>query len=151
MYLNDYLNDNADLLGRLNDELSCQHSTYLPEHCSICSDREIVDYRRGIRITDMELETGDIDALALDITNRIRTKARRVLRKNYRKFMKQSDIEAIEKALFQHYDASFDDEFLYLTEDDISDIEQIFGSNDNWGDPVDMENDFSIEEILEMV
>lgn len=151
MYLNDYLNDNADLLGRLNDELSCQHETYHPDYNSICSEREIVDYRRGIRITDMELETGDMDALALDITNRIRTKVRRTLRKNYRKFMKQSDIEAIEKALFQHYDANFEDDFLYLTEDDISDIEQIFGGNDNWGDPVDMENDFSIEEILEMM
>ena len=106
---------------------------------------------RGISITEMELKESDQECLALDITNRIRSKVRKSLRKSYRKFMKQSDIEAIEKALFQHYDASFDDEFLYLTEDDISDIEQIFGSNDNWGDPVDMENDFSIEEILEMV
>lgn len=151
MYLNDYLNDNADLLGRLNDELSCQHSTYLPEHCSICNERQIVDYRRGIRITDMELEPRDTDALALDITNRVRTKVRRTLRKTYRKFMKQADIEAIEKAMFTHYDSNFDDGFLFLTEDDISDIEQIFGSNDNWGEPVDMENDFTIEEILEMV
>lgn len=146
MYLNDYLNDNADLLKKLNDELSCQHSTYLPEHCSICSEREILDYRRGIRITDMELSNGDIDALALDITNRIRTKVRKSLRKSYRKFMKQTDIEAIEKALFQHYDANFDDGFLYLAEDDISDIEQIFGGNDNWGEPID----FSVEEILDM-
>lgn len=151
MYLNDYLNDNADLLGRLNDELSCQHSTYLPEHCSICNERQIVDYRRGIRITDMELEPRDTDALALDITNRVRTKVRRTLRKTYRKFMKQADIEAIEKAMFTHYDSNFDDGFLFLTEDDISDIEQIFGSNDNWGEPVDMENDLTIEEILEMV
>lgn len=64
--------------------------------------------------------------------------------------MKQSDIEAIERVLFQYYDDKFSDGFLYLTEDDISDIEQIFGSNDNWGEPVSMECDFSIEEILDM-
>ena len=64
--------------------------------------------------------------------------------------MKQSDIEAVEKALFQYYDDEFDDGFLYLTKDDISDIEQIFGGNDNWGEPVSMEHDFSIEEILDM-
>ena len=150
LYLNDFLLDHDDALKMLNDELSCQHSTYLPEHCSICNERQIVDYRRGIRITDMKLENGNIDALALEITNRIRTKVRRTLRKSYRKFMKQADIEAIEKALFQHYDADFDDGFLYLTEDDISDIEQIFGGNDNWGEPVDMELDFTIEEILDM-
>ena len=150
MYLNDFLLDHDDVLKILNDELSCQHSTYLPEHCSICNERQIVDYRRGIRITDMELENGDIDALALEITNRVRTKVRRTLRKSYRKFMKQADIEAIEKALFQHYDADFNDGFLYLTEDDISDIEQILGSNDNWGEPVNMEHDFTIEEILDM-
>ena len=150
MYLNDFLLDHDDVLKILNDELSCQHSTYLPEHCSICNERQIVDYRRGIRITDMELENGDIDALALEITNRVRTKVRRTLRKSYRKFMKQADIEAIEKALFQHYDADFNDGFLYLTEDDISDIEQIFGGNDNWGEPVNMEHDFTIEEILDM-
>ena len=63
--------------------------------------------------------------------------------------MKQSDIEAIEKVLFQYYDDKFDDGFLYLTEDDISDIEQIFES-DNWGEPDSMEQDFSIEEILDM-
>lgn len=151
LYLNDFLLEHDDALKMLNDELSCQHETYHPDYNSICSDRQIVDYRRGIRITDMELENGDIDALALEITNRIRTKVRRTLRKSYRKFMKQADIEAIEKALFQHYDANFDDGFLYLTEDDISDIEQIFGGNDNWGEPVNMEHDFTIEEILEMV
>ena len=64
--------------------------------------------------------------------------------------MKHSDIEAVEKALFQYYDDKFDDGFLYLTEDDISDIEQIFGGNDNWREPVSMERDFSIEEILDM-
>lgn len=151
MYLNDFLLDHDDALKILNDELSCQHETYHPDYNSICSERQIVDYRRGIRITDMELEPRDTDALALEITNRVRTKVRRTLRKTYRKFMKQADIEAIEKALFTHYDSNFDDGFLFLTEDDISDIEQIFGSNDNWGEPVDMENDFTIEEILEMV
>ena len=39
---------------------------------------------------------------------------------------------------------------LLADNDDASDIEQIFGSNDNWGEPVSMEHDFSIEEILDM-
>ncbi len=144
------LNDNDGVLDKLNCEFSCQHTTFHPNYSSICSERPILDYRRGISVTDMELENGDIDVLALDITNRIRTKVRKSLRKSYRKFMKQFDIEAIEKALFQHYDDKFDDGFLYLTEDDISDIEHIFGGNDNWGEPVSMEHDFSIDEILDM-
>lgn len=147
------LNDDGDLLNKLNEELSYQHTTYHPDYNSICSERPIIDYRCGIAVTDMELEEGDkgyIEVLALDITNRVRTKVRKSLRKSYRKFMKLSDIEAIEKALFQHYDDKFDDGFLYLTEDDISDIKQIFGGNDNWGEPVSMEHDFSIEEILDM-
>ncbi len=139
------LNDNDNIIKELNEELSYQHATYHPDYGSICNERPIVDYRRGISITDMELEVGDkgyIDTLAIDITNRIRTKVRKSLRKNYRRFIKQSDIEAIEKVLFQHYDDKFDDGFLYLKENDISDIEKIFGGNDNWGNPVSMENDF---------
>ena len=147
------LNDDDNVLRELNEELSYQHATYHPVYNSICNERPIIDYRRGISITDMELEEGSkgyIDALALDITNRIRTKVRKSLRKIYRKFMKQSDIEAIERVLFQYYDDKFDDGFLYLTENDISDIEQIFGGNDNWGEAVSMEHDFSVEEILDM-
>lgn len=37
----------------------------------------------------------------------------------------------------------------YLKENDISDIEKIF-RDDNWGEPVSMEHDFSIEEMLDM-
>lgn len=147
------LNDDDNALKELNEELSYQHTTYNPVYNSICNERPIIDYRCGISIADMELEERDkgyTDALAMEITKRIRTKARKSLRKSYRKFMKQSDIEAIEKALFQHYDDKFDDGFLYLTENDISDIEQIFGGNDNWGEPVPMEHDFTVEEILDM-
>ena len=145
------LNDDDEVLEKLNIELSAQCPTFHPDYGTVCSERPLIDYRRGIWIADMECVSSDIDSLALDISNRIRTKVRRSLRKSYKKFMKQSDIEAIEKALFQHYDKEFDDGFLYLTEDDISDIEQIFGGNDNWGESVDMENDFTIEEILEMM
>ncbi len=147
------LNDNEDVLKKLNEELSYQHTTYHPDYSSICNERPVIDYRHGISVADMELEEGDkeySDMLALDITNRIRAKARKSVRKSYRKFMKQSDMEAIEKALFQHYDDRFDGGFLYLTEDDISEIEQIFGGNDNWGEPVPMEHDFSVEEMLDM-
>ena len=146
------LKDDENVLKKLNEELSYQHTTYCQDCDSICNERPLVDYRRGISITDMELKEGDkeyLDTLARDITNKIRRKVRRSLRKSYRKFMKQSDIEAIEKVLFQYYDDKFDDGFLYLTEDDISDIEQIFES-DNWGEPDSMEQDFSIEEILDM-
>lgn len=140
------LNDNDNVLNKLNCELLYQHETFHCDYSSICAERPLISYYRGISITEMELEESDQESLALDITNRIRTKVRNSLRKSYRKFMKQSDIKAIEKALFQHYD----DKFLYLTEGNISDIEQIFGDNDNWGNPVSMENDFSIEEILDM-
>ncbi len=101
------LNDDDKVLKELNEELSYRHATYHLVYNSICNERPIIDYRRGISITDMELEEGGkeyIDTLALDITNRIRIKVRKSLRKSYRKFMKQSDIEAVEKALFQLYD-----------------------------------------------
>ncbi len=44
------------------------------------------------------------------------------------------------------YDEIDEDIILLADNDDISDIEQIFGSNDNWGDSTD----FSIDEILDM-
>jgi hypothetical protein len=62
-----------------------------------------------------------------------------------------SDLKAIEKALFQQYYDKIDEYIILLADnDDASDIEQIFGSNDNWGNPVSMEHDFSIKEILDM-
>ena len=145
------LNDSDDVLNKLNCELSYQHETFHCDYSSICAERPLISYYRGISITEMELKESDQECLALDITNRIRSKVRKSLRKSYRKFMKQSDIEAIEKVLFQHYDNKFDDGFLYLIEDDILDIEQTFGDNDNWEEPVSIEYDFSIEEILDML
>ncbi len=88
---------------------------------------------------------------SLDITNKIRTKVRKSLMKSYRKPMELSDLKAIEKALFQQYYDKIDEDIILLADnDDASDIEQIFGSNDNWGEPVSIEHDFSIEEILDM-
>ena len=146
------LKDDDNVLKKLNEELSYQHTTYYPDYNSICNERPVIDYKRGISITDMELKVCDkeyLDTLALDITNKIRIKVRKALRKNYRKFIRKSDRESIEKALFQHYDDKFDDEFLYLTQGDISEIEQTFG-NDNLGEPTSMEQDISIREILDM-
>lgn len=65
--------------------------------------------------------------------------------------MELSDLQAIEKALFQQYYDKIDEYIILLADnDDASDIEQIFGGNDNWGNPVSMEHDFSVEEILDM-
>lgn len=65
--------------------------------------------------------------------------------------MELSDLQAIEKALFKQYYDKIDEDIILLADnDDASDIEQIFGSNDNWGEPVSIEHDFSIEEILDM-
>lgn len=152
------LNDNDEVLNKLNNELSYQHPTFHPDYSSISSERQLISYYRGISITDMELEESDQDCLALDITNRIRTKVRKSLMKSYRKPIIQSDLQAIEKALFQQYYDEIDEDILLLADnDDASDIEQIFGEtnkftdkSDNWGEPVSMENDFIVEEILDM-
>ena len=145
------LQDDEYAIDKLNCELSYQHPTFHPDYSSICKERPLISYYRGIAISDMELEESDKDCLALDITNRIRTKVRKSLMKSYRKPMELSDLKAIEKALFQQYYDKIDEDIILLADnDDASDIEQIFGSNDNWGEPVSMEHDFSIEEILDM-
>lgn len=145
------LQDDEYAIDKLNCELSYQHPTFHPDYSSICKERPLISYYRGIAISDMELEESDPDCLALDITNRIRTKVRKSLMKSYRKPMELSDLKAIEKALFQQYYDKIDEDIILLADnDDASDIEQIFGSNDNWGEPVSMEHDFSIEEILDM-
>ena len=145
------LQDDEYAIDKLNCELSYQHPTFHPDYSSICKERPLISYYRGIAISDMELEESDKDCLALDITNRIRTKVRKSLMKSYRKPMELSDLKAIEKALFQQYYDKIDEDIILLADnDDASDIERIFGSNDNWGEPVSMENDFCIEEILDM-
>ena len=145
------LQDDEYAIDKLNCELSYQHPTFHPDYSSICKERPLISYYRGIAITDMELEESDKDCLALDITNRIRTKVRKSLMKSYRKPMELSDLKAIEKALFQQYYDKIDEDIILLADnDDASDIERIFGGNDNWGEPVSIEHDFSIEEILDM-
>ncbi|EOS26493.1 hypothetical protein C806_01229 [Lachnospiraceae bacterium 3-1] len=152
------LQDDEYAINKLNCELSYQHPTFHPDYCSICKERPLISYYRGIAIAEMELEESDQDCLALDITNRIRTKVRKSLMKSYRKPMEQSDLQAIEKALFQQYYDKIDEDIILLADnDDASDIEQIFGEtnkftdkSDNWGEPVSMENDFIVEEILDM-
>ena len=140
------LNDNDEVLQELNKELSYQHETYHP-NCSICAERPLISYYRGIAITEMELEESEQDCLALDITNKIRTKVRKSLMKSYRVPIKVSDFKAIEKALFQQYYDKIDEDIILLADnDEISDIEQIFGDDDNWGEAID----FAIEEILDM-
>ena len=145
------LQDDEYAIDKLNCELSYQHPTFHPDYSSICKERPLISYYRGIAISDMELEESDKDCLALDITNRIRTKVRKSLMKSYRKPMELSDLKAIEKALFQQYYDKIDEDIILLADnDDASDIERIFGGNDNWGEPVSIEHDFSIEEILDM-
>lgn len=145
------LQDDEYAIDKLNCELSYQHPTFHPDYSSICKDRPLISYYRGIAISDMELEESDQDCLALDITNRIRTKVRKSLVKSYRKPVELSDLKAIEKALFQQYYDKIDEDIILLADnDDASDIEQIFGGNDNWGNPVSMEHDFTIEEMLNM-
>lgn len=151
------LNDNDEVLEKLNIELSAQYPTFHPDLGTICSERPLINYSHGLYITDMELFEYDATKrreLGLEITNKIRTKVRRTLRKTYRKFMKESDLQAIEKVLFQYYDERFADEFVAdISNDDTAELGEIFDNQndfindpDNWGEPID----FSIEEILDM-
>lgn len=152
------LNDNDEVLQELNKELSYQNETFHPDYGSICAERPLVSYYRGISIADMELEESDQDCLALDITNRIRVKVRKSLMKSYNKPIKQPDLQRIEKALFQQYYDKIDEDVILLADnDDISDMEALFGELnnfsdglDNWGEPNAMENDFTMEEMLDM-
>ena len=152
------LNDNDEVLQELNKELSYQNETFHPDYGSICAERPLVSYYRGISIADMELEESDQDCLALDITNRIRVKVRKSLMKSYNKPIKQPDLQRIEKALFQQYYDKIDEDVILLADnDDISDMEALFGELnnfsdglDNWGEPNTMENDFTMEEMFDM-
>lgn len=125
------LNDNDEILSELNSELSYQHPTFHPDYSSICSERQLISYYRGISIIDMELkESNNVESLAIEITNKIRTKVRRSLRKSYRKIIKQSDLKAIENVLFQYCDDNFDDGFgIELPDDDMAELDEIFNSD----------------------
>lgn len=144
------LMDNDEALEILNEELEVQHEHYHKDCGSICSERPLIAYYRGICIEDMELVDADTDVLANQISNIIRTKTRKsLLNKHYtnkwtgeiiytyNEIVNGSDFLLIEKCLFKYFDEQFD--FLN-SEPKLSD------NADQWGELID----FSIEEILEM-
>ena len=53
-------------------------------------------------------------------------------------------------SIVSFYDEIDKDIILLADNDDILNIEQTFGDNGNWEEPVSIEYDFSIEEILDM-
>ena len=55
------LQDDEYAINKLNCELSYQHPTFHPDYCSICKERPLISYYRGIAIAEMELEESDQD------------------------------------------------------------------------------------------
>ena len=72
------------------------------------------------------------------ITNKNRTLQQEIDAKRAQEYMTDSDRRWVEKLEFQIKDESVFEQFDFLKADD------------NWGEPVSMEHDFSIEEILDM-
>ena len=110
------LMDNEGAIELLNEELETQHETYHKEYGSICAERPITAYYRGIAVTDMnELTDSDTGQLALKVTNIIRQKTRKNISKLhytnkwtgeiiYPYDIYNKDIIKIEKLLFQYFD-----------------------------------------------
>ena len=72
------------------------------------------------------------------IVNKNKTLQGEIDAKHAQEYMTDSDRRWVEKLEFQIKDESIFEQFDFLKDDD------------NWGEPVSMENDFSIEEILDM-
>jgi len=139
------LMDNEGALKLLNDELEVQIENYCPDCGSICTERPLFSYCRGIAVLNMsDVMDNDTESLVMEIINNIRGKVRKAISKlyyiskytgkkiyQYNNAFSRDDIFKTEKLLFQHLDEDF-------TFDDIDD--------DNWGEVID----FSIEEILDM-
>lgn len=134
------LNDRDDVVDALNGILRKKHDErnhyerFNFDAVSICSKRPLTDYCRGIivNITTKSdspdlgstqngggLTESDLYSLATALTNRVREKARKAVKRNYPKFMKISDLEAIEKALFVYYNEDFVEVPIHLTAEDI--------------------------------
>lgn len=112
------LMDNERAIELLNEELETQHETYHKEYGSICAERPITAYYRGIAVTDVnELTDPGTGQLALKVTNIIRKKTRKTISKlhyankwtgeiiyPYDSISYSKDIIKIEKLLFQNFD-----------------------------------------------
>lgn len=141
--------------------------------CSgISESNPLINYFPVVMINDIDFDKGNISVLATEVTNIIRAKAEKEIfnkhiklkDKNgnvYDKIYKytdlsdKNDIKKIEKLLYKYLDSNSSVEELNIDFDinaDTSEIDDIMSdSYENvWGDVIDLENDFSIDDILDM-
>ena len=165
----DTLMNDKDSIDTINDIIE---DTY-GHACSGISDANpLVNYFPVVMINDIDFDKGNVSVLATEVTNIIRAKAKKeILNKHiklkdkngnvYDKIYKytdlsdKNDIKKIEKLLFKYLDSNSSVEELNIDFDinaDTSEIDEIMSNSyeDVWGDVIDLENDFSIDDILDM-
>lgn len=165
----DTLMNDKDSIDTINDIIE---DTY-GHACSEISDANpLVNYFPVVMINDIDFDKGNVSVLATEVTNIIRAKAKKEIfnkhiklkDKNgnvYDKIYKytdlsdKNDIKKIEKLLFKYLDSNSSVEELNIDFDinaDTSEIDDIMSNSyeDVWGDVIDLEDDFSIDDILDM-
>lgn len=120
------LMNNDKAIEILNDKLATQHETYIKDCGSICDDRPLIAYYRGIMIEvidgDVEVTDYDVKGLGMEICNIIRQKVRKALSKQhytnkrtgkivytFENAESMDNILKIEKLLFQYFDENLID------------------------------------------
>lgn len=125
-------------------------------------DTPLLSYYNGIRIDEIEVyEKDNIEELGTEICNIIRCKVRKELlsKKYVNRYTGEiiypyenceMDILAIEKLLFNYFDAEMVKAHCFDPDDDTSDIDELFDGKSLWGKADPMENNYAVEEMLDM-
>ena len=126
------LMDSDEAIDLLNKELDFAHGE---EHCTHIDDEHpLVNYYRGVCVSDMELVDADTDALAKEICTIVRNKTRKAMYskggKNsrgekyyvYNEFEHSAEMDNIEQLLFVPCVSPIN----ALTDDEIAELDELF-------------------------
>ena len=161
----DTLMNDKDSIDTINDILE---DTYGYTCSGISESNPLINYFPVVMINDIDFDKGNVSVLATEVTNIIRAKAKKEIfnkhiklkDKNgnvhdrvykYTDLSDKNDIKKIEKLLFKYLDSNSSVEEFNTDFDinaDTSEIDDIMSDSyeDVWGEVIDLEDDFSIDE-----